>query len=349
VVRSNRVAGIAALGMMAVLGACDDILVQGPPADLGNVEVTLVGGVEQTDTAVVVDGRTVLRHPSIDRSLWLDRFERFTHGGFPELGYAQAERYSLSWRLQLTHGHPPESRGDSTILRYVDHGQAAVGTGSVGDTLMDKLTDLPHVSPGISIRFENFVRYLSVSYTHSDWRDGGSTTFVTAPYHAALAGGASLTVTTTGSEEAEPAAGSFAARPFASLTGLENGSALELGEAIPVIHSEEPLVFLFDRPLDPERGFILLIPFAGPGLSAFVQPQWPSRRVVLLPHVLRQLMADAGAGPVAFLAVAVEIHVQEDVFVGRLSGDDPGGPAPGEFSLPFVQRAETTVHFYLRR
>jgi hypothetical protein len=350
VVRSNRVAGIAALGVLFVLGGCDDLLVQGPPDDLGNVEFTLGGGVEHTDTAVVVDGRTVVRHPSIDRSLWLDRFERFAHGGFPELGYEQAERYSLSWRLQLTHGHPPEERGDSTILRYVDHGQATVGHGNLDDVVMDKLTDLPHVSPGTPIRFENFVRYHSVSYTHVAWQDGGSTTFVNAPYHAALLAGASLTVSTTGSEEAGPAAGSFVVRPFAALTGLENGVVLDLAGSMPVIDAEEPLVFVFDRALDPEWSYIFLVPFASQsGLSAFVQPQWPSGRVVLLPHVLRQLVPTAGAGPVAFRAFVVEIHVQEGVFTGLLSGHDPDDPDPAEFSLPFVQRAETTVHFYLRR
>jgi hypothetical protein len=351
VVRSNRIAGIAALGVMAVLGGCDDLLVQGPPADLGNVEFTLGGGVEQTDTAVVVGGRTVVRHPSIDRSLWLDRFERFTHGGFPELGYEQAERYSLSWRLQLTHGHPPEERGDSTILWYVDHGQAAVAHGSLDGVVMDRLTDLPHVSPGTPMRFENFVRYHSVSYTHVDWQNGGSTTFVNAPYHAGLVAGASLTVSTTGSEEAEPAAGSFAVRPFAALTGLENGVTLDLAGSMPVIDTEEPLVFVFDRPLDPERSYIFIVPFAGHPelLSAFVQPQWPSGRVVLLPHVLRQLMPAAGAGPVAFRAFVVEIHVQEDVFAGSLAGHHPDDSDRAEFSLPFVQRGETTVHFYLRR
>jgi hypothetical protein len=350
VVRSNRIALIAALGVMSVLGGCDDLLVQGPPADLGNVEFTLGGGVEHTDTAVVVDGRTVVRHPSIDRSLWLDRFERFTHGGFPELGYEQADRYSLSWRLQLTHGHPPEERGDSTILRYVDHGQAAVGHGSLDGVVMERLTDLPHVSPGTPIRFENFVRYHSVSYSHVEWQDGGSTTFVSAPYHAGLVAGASLTVSTTGSEEAEPAAGSFAVRPFAALTGLENGVALDLAGSVPVIDAEKALVFVFDRPLDPERSYIFLVPFASQaGLSAFVQPQWPSGRVVLLPHVLRQLVPAAAAGPVAFRAFVVEIHVQEDGFAGSLAGHDPDDAGPTGFSLPFVQRGETTVHFYLRR
>jgi hypothetical protein len=351
VVRSNRLAGIAALGMMAALSACSDILVQGPPADLGNVEATLGGGVEQTDTTVVVDGRTVVRHPSIDRSLWLDRFERFTHGGFPELGYEQAERYSLSWRLMLTHAHPREERGDSTILRYVDHGEAAVGHGGIDGVVMDKLTDLPHVSPGTPVRFESFVRYHSVSYSRVDWQDGGSTTFVDAPYHAALVAGASLTVSTTGSEEADPAAGSFVARPFAALTGLENGVPLDLMAGMPVIYAEEPLVFVFDRPLDPERAYIFLVPFAShPGShSAFVQPQWSSARVVLLPHILRQLVTASGAGPVAFRAFVVEIHVREDAFAGSLSGHDPPSPDPAEFSLPFVQRAETTVHFYLRR
>jgi hypothetical protein len=347
VVRSNRVAGIGLLGMMTMLTACDDLLVQGPPADLGNVEVTLGGGVVATDTAVVVDGRTVVRHPSIDRSFWLDRFERFVYGGFPELGYEQAERYSLTWRLMLTHGHPPETRSDSTVLRYVDHGDATVGNTTAGGVVMDKLTDLPHVAPGTPVQFESFVRYHSPSYVHADWQAGGSTTFVNASYYAGLMAGQSLALETTGSREAEPAAGSFAARPFAALTGLENGVALNLHGGMPVIDSEQLLVFAFDRPLDPERAYVLLVPFAGhPGaLPAFVQPRSPARRVVLLPHVLRQLIADAGAGPVAFRAVIVEIHVQDDIFAGRLSGDGPGA---GEFSLPFVQRAETTVHLYLR-
>jgi hypothetical protein len=351
VVRSNRIAGIAALGVLAILGACDDLLVQGHPGDLGNVEATVGGGVEHTDTSVVVDGRTVLRHPSVERSLWLDRFERFAHGGFPELGYEQAERYSLSWRLQLTHGHLPEEQGDSSILRYVDHGQAAVGHGSIDDVLMDTLTDLPHVSPGTPVRFENFVRYHSVSYARADWQDGGSTTFVDAPYHSAMSAGASLTVTTTGSGEAEPAAGSFVVRPFAALTGLENGVALDLEGSMPVVDAEKPLVFVFDRPLDPERAYILLVPFASHAWlrSAFVQPQLPSGRVVLLPHILRQLVPASGTGPVAFRAFVVEIRVEEDAFTGRFAGGEPESPATAEFSLPFVQRAETTVNFYLDR
>jgi hypothetical protein len=348
VVRSTRVAGIALLGMMTTLTACDDLLVQGPPGDLGNVEVTLGGGVVATDTAVVVDGRTVVRHPSIDRALWLDRFERFVYGGFPELGYEQAERYSLGWRIMLTHGHPPETRGDTTVLRYVDHGDATVGQATGGGVVMDKLTDLPHVAPGTPLQFESFIRYHSPSYVHADWQAGGSTTFVDAPYHAGLVAGQSLALETTGSREAEPASSSFAARPFAALTGLENGVALNLHGGMPVIDSEQPLVFVFDRPLDPERAYVLLAPFAGHAgaLPAFVQPQSPASRVVLLPHVLRQLIADAGAAPVAFRAFVVEIHVQDGIFAGRLAGD---GPDAGEFSLPFVQRAETTVHLYLRR
>lgn len=342
---TRRAVPTAPLALALALGAmaCDDMLVDGPVDEAGNVEAVIGAAVVEADTGIVVNGQSVIRYPHNGAALWLDRFERFDFGGFPELDYQQPARYGQSWRIMLAHRHPPEERGDSTIFRYHDHGDAAVAGVPMG-----KHTDIPHLGPGAPpIRFESFIHYHLPTAAEVEWMHGGSTTFVQTPFHDHLAAGHEILIETTGSDEVLPVQTTFSARPFILLTGLENRGVVDLARsAVPVIHVEDPLVLTFDRPLDAARSYVVLHPMhphLQPGTRAvFLQTRSPAQRVVIPPHVLRQLVDDA-ADQTAFRAIIVDILVQDDAFTGAFTdGADT-------FSLPFVQRAETSVHLYLRR
>lgn len=348
IVRSSRRAPVLILlALAAVSWGCDDVLVAGALPEAGNVDVMMGAAVVQSDTGVVVNGHPVIRHPYNGRALWLDRFERFEAGGFPELDYPQTEGYHRSWRVMLTHGHPPEQDGDTVVFRFHDHGHA-----TVAGVAMDKLTDLPHVGPGARVRVENFVRYLLSTHVYVEWMHGGSTTFASAPFHDQMVAGASLEVRTTGSDHATPTAATFAARPLVSLTRLENNGPVDLHSAVPTIDTGHSLVLALDRPLDPERAFVVLVPFWTSGnlndgaRSAFIQPRSATDRLVIPPHVLRQLIENAPDAPRAYRAIMVEFLIEDDVFAGEITGD---GPDAGPFSLPFVQRGETAINLYLER
>jgi hypothetical protein len=286
----------------------------------------------------------VLRHPNLGQALWLERSETFSFGGFPEIGYPQSVDYTLIWGVHLSH-EVREQRGDSLIFRFHDHGYV-----DIAGVTMDKLTDLPTVGPTTPIRLENFIRYHLRSSLYLDWLHAAPTHDVSA-FHHDLVAGRPLDVRSTGSSGVEAVQASFAARPFTALKGIENDGAIELRGAVPVIDVEHPLVLTFDRPLDPANAFIIIHPMRTQqhqphgARAAFLQPRSPSQRVVIPPHILRQLVGDAAGQDVPFRAIIVDVQVEEDVFAGRFTG---GEGDDGEFSLPFVQRGETVVHLYLR-
>jgi hypothetical protein len=291
---------------------------------------------------VLVNGHPLIRYPSGEEALVLHRWERYDLGGFPELEYRQDSRYSLTWNLQLTHAFPPEQVGDSVILRYHDH-----GTVTVAGVAMDRNTTPPYVGPGgPPFRFENWVRYSLMASIRVEWMHGGSPLQTDAPFHPDLVAGRPIAVRTTGSSTVEPVEATFAARPATRLTGLDNRGAMDLHGSVPVAHVSDALAFTFDRPLDPQRAFIVIHPMhpqLQPGTrAAFVRPTAPSHRVVLPPHVLQQLVEGAGQ-QTAYRIIIVEIQVEDDSMSGAYAAGS------GRFSLPFVQRGETSVHLYLRR
>jgi hypothetical protein len=340
-VRGSVVALMLAVGA----AACDDVLVAGPLPESGNVEAVVGAAVVQSDTGVVVNGVAVLRHSSLGNALWLDRSETFTFGGFPEIGYPQSIDYGLVWRVHLTH-EIREQRGDSLIFRFTDHGDVAVA-----GVAMEKLTDLPAVGPSVPVRFENFIRYHVRSSIYLEWLHA-SPTHDRGPFHDDLVAGRPLAVTSTGSDAVAPVTAAFAARPFTALVRIENDGTLPLRGAVPVIDVDHPLALVFDRPLDPERAYIIIHPMHTPQhqqpatRTAFLQPRTPSQRVVIPPHILRQLVGDAPGDRFPFRAIIVDALVEEDVFAGRFTA---AGSDDAEFSLPFVQRGETVIHLYLRR
>lgn len=327
------------VGLVAAIAACDAARVAGPPAEVGNVEVVIGATVVQSDSGVAVDGEAVVSHPDNGNALWVDRLERFDFGGFPEFDHPQDTHYSLSWRVMLTHRHPPEQRGDTTVFRFHDHGDV-----TVADVPMHRLTDPPHVDPGAGIVFENFVRYHLPTFTYAEWRSGGSTTFDHATFHDDLVAGHDLAIRTTGSDDVLPVEATFALRPFARLTGLENGATIDLAGPTPVVDVDHPLVFTFDRPIDPARAFIVLHPMdpARPGLrSALIRPHVTTKRVVIPPYALRQLADPTPApAPAPFRATTVDIATTEHAVTGHLTDTQP-------FALPLVQRTQTSVHLYL--
>jgi hypothetical protein len=191
-----RAAGGPVVALLFALGAagCDDTLVAGPLPEAGNVEAVIGAAVVQSDTGVVVNGAAVLRHPSLGQALGLERFETFSFGGFPEIGYPQSVDYTLVWRLNLTH-EVREQRGDSLVFRFHDHGDV-----DIAGIAMEKLTDLPAVAPNSPVRFENFIRYHLHSSIYLDWVHAVPTHDVSA-FHDDLVAGRPLAVRSTGGEE----------------------------------------------------------------------------------------------------------------------------------------------------
>jgi hypothetical protein len=337
---------IVLLTLLAGVTACDarpgaEPIYQDP----GNVHALMNASMVFTDTGFVVNGTTRISHPGPDRALWMDRFERFDNGGFPELGYEQSTIYSLVWRLMLTHEHPASVRGDSTLLRFVDHGNVTVqGVG------MEKFTDVPYVAPGVPIRFTNFVRYLATGRTRIEWLSGGVTD-ETATWFGPLAlTGGVRQLTTSGSAEATQYAGWFWVAPFASLQWITSGPPVPLRGAVPVVSADRPLAIGLDRVVDASTSFIVLAPVM-PGASAagraFIQPVGPTSRITIPSDVLRALVAPAGEDRTAYRLTLIEIHVQPFSMQGTLV--DPEATSALPFVLPLVQRSELTVHLYLQR
>ncbi len=336
---SYSLSAFLGLATVVLVSACDGARVAGPPAEAGNVETMIGAAVVESETGVIVDGHPVVSYPSNGRALWLDRFERYDFGGFPEIGYAQHTRYALSWHVTLAHGHPPEQRGDSTVFRFFDHGDA-----TVADVLMDRLTDPPHVPSGVPVRFENVVRYHLPTFTYAEWEHGGSTIFHQTAFHDDLVAGRDLSIRTTGSDDVLPVHATFAVRAFARLNGIENGEPLSLVGGKPSVDVDRAFVLNFDRPLDPSRAFILLHPMdpTQPGARpAFIRPVVPTRRVVIPPYALQQLAEIGADSSIPFRALIIEIMVTDDAFSGHLTTEP--------FTLPFVQRSETSIHLYLGR
>lgn len=341
--RAYRPAPLLVAALAAVSWACDDVLVAGALPEVGNVDALIGAAIVESDTGVVVNGRTVLGHPDNSQALWLDRIERFEGGGFPELDYPQSTRYSHTWRIALMHAHPPLQDGDTTVFRFHDHGDVAVE-----GVAMEKLTERPGVGPGSRVRFDNFIRYHLPTQSYAEWMDGGTTVFAATPFHGDLAQGRELMVRTTGSDDALPVQATFAARPFARVSGIENNGDIPLHGPVPVVDTRAPVILAFDRPLDPERAFVALIPFPAQNgaRTAFIQPRSASQRLVIPPHVLRQLVEGAPTTRTAFRAIVIEIMTSDDTFAGRFSA---GHADVDTFSLPFVQRSETSMNLYLER
>jgi len=272
----------------------------------------------------------------------VDRFLHYDFGGFPAIDYRKDTRTQDAWVLMLTHRQAAVQRNDSTIFSFYDHGDATVDDDTIG-----KLTELPGVSPGAPIGFDNFVRYdetgsLTVTYL------GGATPLdlVRTSWSDALETGATLTLRTTGSADAQPVTTMFAALPTASLTAVENDGAVPLDvDTPPVISIHHPLALTFDRPLDPEHTFLLLVPFptgaTGTGADrAFLQPRTATDRIVIPDSVLWQTVAASSMSQVAYMLIIKEFRWQDDAFAGTVTGG-------GTFSLPFVQASETALLLYL--
>lgn len=331
---------LAAACLLVTVPACSDGA--GPDSEAGNVDAMIGANVMETDTGLVVPGAWHLRVPSNHEALWLDWFFHHEFGGFPELDYEQNTRFSESWRIQLTHEKDRVTRNDSTILSFVDHGDAAVES-----VTMEKLTTVPHVTPGLAIRFENWVRYLTHSYLEVTWLPGHTETFHHQAYHQRLLAGEPIRVTTTGSQDAEAVTATFSAAPMARLLELQSGDALVglNADAAPVLRTDRPLIFQFDRALDHERSYIVFIPWPNQGGGAeraFIRLRSSVDRVVIPSSVLADLVESAAQERVAYLVVVEEYHWEDDVFSGRLATGEP-------FTLPFVQEGETSLLVYLER
>lgn len=328
-----------------VVAACDDGTTPDPdpgpdPTTETGVDVLLDAVVEQSDTAVVVNGVRLLAYPSIDRSVWMFRYLRFDFGGFPELGYASSTRLSDTWGLQLTHQTSAIERNDSTIWSYADHGDV-----SVEGAITEKYTDVPVVGPEDPLGFENFVRYMKFTYGFTIWSDGVGTSWDEAPFHDDMAAGESIELTSTGSADFEPAGGSFAASPVATLLHMENGDTIQLeAEQTPILSSDTTLVLEFDEPLDPARAYIVFSPFFGAegARRAFLMPEEPARRVVIPASLLADLVENATDETVPYRIFIEEFATHPDAFTGT--------DAQGEsFSIPFGQESETAVSVWLTR
>jgi hypothetical protein len=329
-----------ALVVLGGLAACDGAGTTGPVDPAGNVEYRVGAEVTQTDTAVVVDGSSILRFPH-SPTVRVERFHTFDFGGFPELGFPQPGRESLAWRVGMSHQHPPVERGDSTIYSFVDYGEA-----TVAGAAMDRLTQLPHVMEGTPVRFENLVSYLSMAYAHRQEMTGESIAFTRAPYFDDMIAGAPLALEITGSEEVEPASGSFRVHPFATLVGLANGSPLPLDGAMPEVNVNRPLVLTFDRALDPGHAYIVIYPFGPPpreGRWAWVQPRSATHEVVVPAELLRDLVAGANASRLPYRLTIQELRVGDPVLTARFRDGS------GEVGVPFVQQSQATLHLRLVR
>lgn len=329
----------AALPLALAALACGDGVEPDPEA--GNVDAVIGAAVVETDTGVVVVGAWHLPVPSNGKALWLDWFFHHEFGGFPELDYKQNTRWSESWRIQLTHEKDRITRNDSTIFSFVDHGDAAVE-----DSTMEKSTTRPHVSPGVPVRFEDWVRYLTHSYLQVTWLAGSAETFHHTRYHDRLVAGEPITVTTSGSEQVEPVA-TFSVSPMARLIELRNGDALFELNAVtpPVLRTDRPLSLGFDRALDGDQSYVVFIPWPNQGggaQRAFIRPRAAADRLIIPPSVLAGMVANASRTRVAYLVVIEEFYWENDVFAGRFANGDP-------FSLPFVQEGETSLLVYLER
>jgi hypothetical protein len=325
--------------LILVLGltACDSEPVR-PFLETGNVNFQIGAEAVQSDSGVIVNGHMVIAYPRNHEALWVDRFDHYRFGGFPEHDYAQSTRRSLSWWLSFRHGHPPED-GDSLIFSFVDHGEATVA----GEP-MERFDDLPHVGPNVPVRFENFIDYRARPFVWAEWWHGGEETWEHAPYFEDLIAGAELTIQTTGSDEVAPLSGTFSVTPFAELTGIASGNPLSLDGDMPVVRTDAPLTLEFTRPLDPAHSFIALFPFRGiDGRHAFIQPRSAVDRVVIPAEALTELVEGAEGSRLAYMMIVLEVHSLEGAIEGvfRESGD--------AFSIPFVQRGETGVHLYLER
>lgn len=335
--RPDRFATAGVVLLLLALTGCDPTGVRLEP---GNVEMLVNARVAQSDTAVVVDGRTAIRFPSNWAALWLDRFDHYEFGGFPELDYPQDEQRTLSWRLALHHRSDVIERNDSTIHVSVDH-----GTVSVEGTEMDRLDQDPHVGSGAPIGFDNYVSYL-LSTRFIMFRSGGDPdTWHETDFHDPMIAGATLTLETTGSDDVGPLTAEFAMQPFAPMIAVENGGAVDLDAFdMPVIGTDRALALTFERPLDPGRAAIILhvFPGGGAGSDAWIQATRVADRWVIPADALAQLIAGSSDDRVAYRMIVLEYVTQDDVVTGELADGTP-------FSLPFVQRAETTFPFYLER
>lgn len=337
VARSIRVAHVpaAALAVAVLLSGCDPVGT-GPVDPPGNVDYLLNAQVVTTDTAVVVDGRTIIRFPYNGRALYLERFPGFRYHGWPEHDYPQSVLRADAWWLILRHERPPEERGDSIIRSFVDHGEVTIaGVGA------DKRTDPPHFSAHLPWRYENYVSYFSRAFTMAEW-DSGWVTADSAAYFGALRAGEPLTVQTTGSDDVGPITATFAARAFAELVGMENTGEIPIDGAMPEVDVNRPWTLRFNRPLDPAHAYMVLIPFRGGGPRPFVQPNAPSHEVVLPTELLRQMVQGAPDELVPMTLIINEWHLGEHQFEGELSDGTP-------FSLPTYQWSQTAMYLNFRK
>lgn len=332
---------LAVVVATAGLAACDARPALEPEPDLeGNISAQLNAAVVHTDSGVVVNGTRRVSYPGPNHALWLERVERFDYGGFPELGYGQSTRSSLSWRIQLTHEHPQTVRGDSTIYRFVHHGSAFVNGVSLA-----VLADTPALPPGQPIRFENWVRYFG-DYTRVTFLNGAvsisQSIFAPVP-------GMTLLLSTSGSDDAAPVTSSIPVRNFPSLQRVTTGVfqvAMHGLVPVPVLQASRAMGLEFDGPIDPARAFILLTPFPTGESSArhaFIQPVAPTDRVVIPSGVLQELVSTAAGARTAYRLIIVDVDVLDRAVEGMLRDPEI------TFSLPAVQRSETVMNLYLER
>ena len=326
-----------------ILTACQDPSGPGEgdriPGETG-VSFAFDANVERSDSAIALNGTRIIRYPWRDEAVWLDRFHHFDFGGFPELGYAQ-ERVSEAWRIQITDNETYIERNDSTILGYADH-----GTVTVEGHATDKLTTLPHVMPGDPWGFENFVSYL----IHSSWEvtlaGGEVLPLEQADFHDRLVAGDAIEIASTGSAQFGAGSGSFRVATMATLTGIENGGvvSLEVDEP-PTLRTDTSLVLEFDHPLDPERAYIMIVPFVGApagARGAFLQPIEAAERVVIPAPILAELLHDVAADRVAYRIFIEEFAAADDVFSGTRANGEP-------FMLDYGQESETSLSVWLAR
>lgn len=331
----------ATVSLSFLLTACDGSREPvGPdptPRETG-VAFRLDAAVEYSDSSVAVNGTRIIDYPPRDAAVFVEHFHHFSLGGFDHMPYDEDERVSESWRIGVADRVSIVERNDSTIWSYADH-----GTLSVEGTPTDKLTEI-HVTPGDPLGIENFVSYITSSSVHVTWVGGETTEFTLAEYHDDLVSGENIEITSTGSTETGAGAGSFRITPVARLTGIENGDPLSLDVDEPiVVRSDTTLVLEFERPLDPERAYILVMPYFGAPDAArgvFLQPLEAAERVVIPGAILAELVGDVDGGRIPYWIVIEEFATEDAVFTGVRADGEP-------FALPYGQESETTVLMWL--
>lgn len=326
--------------LLGLLTACEDGTDPspdpGPEPIEGTVDVSFDAAFEQTDSSIVVDGETLFDFPNIDRALRLERYHHFDFGGTM---FESGTRYSEFWRLMLIHQHAEITRNDSTILSYVDHGNA-----SIEGSTMEKFTDDPGVSPGDPLGFDSFVMYMQTSFGRIVWLGGEETRHGDELYHEDLAAGREIEIATTGASGVPATSGSFRLASVASLVAVENGEPIGFErDSPPVLNTGESLVLEFDDPLDAERGYIYMYPMFGAPAGArraFMQPRDAAHRIVIPASVLAALVENVDGEPVPYRITVHEYWTDDGALAGTAHGE--------AYALPLFQISETSLEVWIQ-